>query len=251
MANNNDVDLEALFDQISSERVVESPKAEEPKLGANFSGPAVAGADTGADDPYDVFQRVGKLTRSLHDALRELGYDKDVENAMGALPDARARLTYIIEKTTSSAETTLTAVEHAQTLQDQIGSQSSQLRDRWEKLFAKQLSIDEFKTLAIDSRRFFNHAPTVSNQTSSHLLDIMMAQDFHDLTGQVVNRIVHVAETLEAQLVRLLLDCTPQEKREVVAQDGWLTGPAINTEERTDVVADQGQVDDLLASLGF
>ena len=86
--------------------------------------------------------------------------------------------------------------------------------------------------------------------TKGHLMDIMMAQDFQDLTGQVIKRITGIAQNLEKQLVQMLVDFAPAEvKREF--DNGLLNGPQINPEGNTDVVADQGQVDDLLDSLGF
>ncbi|HSN33351.1 MAG TPA: protein phosphatase CheZ, partial [Ideonella sp.] len=80
--------------------------------------------------------------------------------------------------------------------------------------------------------------------------DIMMAQDFHDLTGQVVAKVVTLANDLEDSLVKLLVQVVPPEQREKV-DPSVLQGPVVNPEGRTDVVADQSEVDDLLASLGF
>ncbi|MDP2056996.1 MAG: protein phosphatase CheZ, partial [Thiobacillus sp.] len=82
------------------------------------------------------------------------------------------------------------------------------------------------------------------------LLDIMMAQDFQDLTGQVIRKVTDLAHGLEQQLVQLLLDYSPAEVRRE-ANSGLLNGPQINPASKSDVVADQGQVDDLLDSLGF
>ena len=86
--------------------------------------------------------------------------------------------------------------------------------------------------------------------TKEQLLEIMMAQDFQDLTGQVIRRVTDLAHELEQQLVQFLLDYAPNEARRE-PQPGLLNGPQINPTGRSDVVADQGQVDDLLESLGF
>ena len=93
----------------------------------------------------------------------------------------------------------------------------------------------------------------VENRTANidaHLTDIMLAQDFHDLTGQVVAKVVTLANDLEDSLVKLLVQVVPPEQREKV-DPNILQGPVVNPEGRTDVVANQGEVDDLLASLGF
>jgi chemotaxis protein CheZ len=86
-------------------------------------------------------------------------------------------------------------------------------------------------------------------RTDSHLTDIMLAQDFHDLTGQVVAKVVTLANDLEGSLLKLLMQVIPADQVHKVEM--VLNGPVVNAEGRTDVVTDQGEVDDLLASLGF
>jgi chemotaxis protein CheZ len=94
-----------------------------------------------------------------------------------------------------------------------------------------------------------------TSATKGHLLDIMMAQDFQDLTGQVIGRITSIAQNLEKQLVQVLVDFAPNEiKREIdngLLNNSLINGPQISPEGNSEVVADQGQVDDLLDSLGF
>ena len=262
-------DLEALFDQISSERkdsVEPAAASSAPDLDFDVDTPAsaevkahdktaeiLAPGDNPVDtdpDSYDVFQRLGGLTRTLHDALRELGYDKSVGNAVDQLPDARARLNYIANLTGQAAEKVLSTVEQTQKIQDNILQKASDLDQAWDKMFSQEMSLDDFKTYALQTHQFFKTVRDSTQQTNSYLTEIMLAQDFHDLTGQVVNRIATMAQTLEEQLVRLLLDATPAERRPQV-NDMWLSGPAIDTSGRTDVCGDQTQVDDLLESLGF
>jgi chemotaxis protein CheZ len=97
-----------------------------------------------------------------------------------------------------------------------------------------------------------NFVQDIESRTAAvdqHLTDIMMAQDFHDLTGQVVKKVVQLTSDLEDSLVKLLVQVVPPEQREKVPE--VLQGPVVNPEGRTDVVSNQGEVDDLLASLGF
>lgn len=241
-------DLEALFDQIASQRVAETAPVVAAAPVAASAAPAPAGEPNG-DEPYDIFQRVGLLTRNLHDALRELGYDKAIDSAVGKLPDARARLSYIANLTGQAAEKALSKSEIGTGIQQQIEADAMVLRGKWEDVFAGRVSVDEFKAHAVATRAFLEGLPERTGQASSLFTDIMLAQDFHDLTGQVINKIVNIAQSLEDQLVKLLLDTTPPEKRNDVESD-WLNGPVIDT-KRDDVVTNQGQVDDLLASLGF
>lgn len=252
VAENETEDLEALFDQIAAGRAAEAapaaPTAAPPAASAGDVAPAVqsAGADA---EPYDIFHRVGLLTRNLHDALRELGYDKGIDAAVGKLPDARARLTYIANLTGQAAEKALSKAEMGAGIQQQIESDASALARKWEDVFAGKMGVDEFKQHAEATRVFLNGLPERTSQASSLFTDIMLAQDFHDLTGQVINKIVGIAQNVEDQLVHLLLDATPPEARAQVESE-WLNGPVIDV-KRDDVVNNQGQVDDLLASLGF
>lgn len=257
-------ELEALFDSIASEAAVKQPAA----LSADGEAGALAAHAPSLDiepervfqpgdeavDPndegYDVFQRIGGLTRDLHDALRQLGYDKTVEGAVGALPDARARLAYIANLTGQAAEKVLAAVEVAQSVQDRMYARAKLLDDAFNRMFAHEMDVNEFKQSVMETHTFLRDTMKDTMDTNEQLTQIMLAQDFHDLTGQVVNRIATMAQNLEEQLVKLLLAATPKEKRQVV-DDMWLSGPAIQTEGRTDICVDQNQVDDLLESLGF
>jgi chemotaxis protein CheZ len=248
-------DLEALFDQIAAGRAAaeaEPAAAAQPAaaLAEDRPAAAVAHAQEGAEqDPYDIFHRVGQLTRNLHDALRELGYDKGIDAAVGKLPDARSRLHYIANLTGQAAEKALSKAEAGAGLQEQIEADARALATKWEDVFAGRMGVEEFKTHAEHTRAFLNGLPDRTSQASALFTDIMLAQDFHDLTGQVINKIVGIAENLEHQLVKLLLDTTPPQARAQVESE-WLNGPVID-KTREDVVNNQGQVDDLLASLGF
>ena len=78
----------------------------------------------------------------------------------------------------------------------------------------------------------------------------MMAQDFQDLTGQVIKKVVDLAQGLEQQLLQVLLEAMPAE-RKTEASESLMNGPVISAVGREDVVSNQEQVDDLLESLGF
>lgn len=250
-------DLEALFDSIAAQSAAERESASkaaatvaEAAPGAAAAAAAAAAVAPDSITPEAVFKRIGLVTRSLHDALRELGYDKKVESAVGSLPDARARLAYVASLTGKAAERVLGAVERGQAQQAAMRKSAEALGGRWALLHAGKLSVDEFKQLAADTHAHFEKLPGETAKVDAELSEIMMAQDFHDLTGQVINRITQVAQSLEDQLVQLLVDVTPPEKR-TEAEEGFLNGPVVNAEGRSDVVTSQSQVDDLLESLGF
>ena len=257
-------DLEALFDSIVQDKGAHEAPSAEPIAPAEKPVSA-ATQETSATDPGaaasqaqgteapsgDVMSRIGGLTRQLHDALRELGYDRPLEKTAAAIPDARDRLDYVVKMTEQAAVRALNAIEAAQPIQDRLGSQAERLDVQWNKLFDKQLSLEQFKALVADTRDYLADVPKQTRATNAHLLEIMMAQDFQDLTGQVIKKITALAQNMEQQLVHLLVDMAPDKKMREDIDPGLLNGPVVNADGRSDVVTNQDQVDDLLESLGF
>ena len=191
----------------------------------------------------EVFQQLGTITRTLHDTMQRLGVMPKLQVATDGLPDARSRLSYIAEKTAAAAEKVLNSVDQAKAEHAGISAATQEL--------AAAIVADPVRAVA--SGAVMNFVKDVENRTASidnHLTDIMLAQDFHDLTGQVVAKVVKLANDLEDSLVKLLVQVVPPEQREKV-DPTILQGPVVNAEGRTDVVTNQGEVDDLLASLGF
>jgi chemotaxis protein CheZ len=234
-ANNDSDDLESLFDSIVS---------------GNNSGQAEkksAAAATG-DAGEGVFNEIGHLTRALHDSLRELGFDKNLQKAASDIPDARDRLNYIATLTQAAAERVLNATEAAQPVVEKIESGAKDLAGEWQKLFDNKLDVDQFKQLAKRTHAYLVEVPRQTRQTNANLTEIMMAQDFQDLTGQVIKKVMDVTQNLEGQLLALLVHNAPASAK---LDPSLLNGPVVNAAGRTDVVTSQAQVDDLLESLGF
>ena len=191
----------------------------------------------------EVFQQLGSITRLLHDTMQQLGVMPKLQVATDGLPDARSRLSYIATKTAAAAEKVLNSVDQAKAEHAHISEATRNL--------AAAIVADPVRAVA--SGAVMNFVKDVEARTAvidSHLTDIMMAQDFHDLTGQVVKKVVQLTSDLEDSLVKLLVQVVPPDQREKV-DPNVLHGPVVNPEGRTDVVANQGEVDDLLASLGF
>ena len=203
-----------------------------------------AGASTGTDD---VHQKIGSLTRQLHTALNELGFADPLRGSMGELPDAQSRLSYIARLTGEAAEKVLGRVELAKAQHDYIASETRRM--------VTSLVADPVAAVARgEIYNFLTDVERVTQEADGHLTEIMMAQDFHDLTGQVIARVVNLASTIEQQLVQLLLQTAPAGSAPAPTtpvRSEALQGPVVDAESRTDVVTDQSQVDDLLASLGF
>lgn len=235
-------DLEALFDSIIA-------------ANANEGKPAtVAAANTpmaaGDGDPAKVINQIGQMARALHDTLRELGLNKEIEKAAATIPDARDRLNYVATLTKQAAERVLNATEAAQPVVEKMGSDAQHLAKQWDLLFEKKLDIPQFKDLVTQTHAYLHETPRQAKATNAKLTEIMMAQDFQDLTGQVIKKIIELTQNMEQQLLALLLENAPASVKAEI-NSGLLNGPVINAQGRSDVVTSQDQVDDLLESLGF
>lgn len=241
-------------------------------------------ADTPHPAGYDqggVHNKLGQLTRQLHDALRELGYAQRLRSSADQLPDAQNRLSYIARLTGEAAEKVLTLVDAAKARQTTIVEQTKRMR---QAMIADPVA-------AVAKGHIMNYLEEMERSTEivdQQLTDIMMAQDFHDLTGQVIAKVVNLAANLEGQLVELLLQTAPPGAAAATApatatasdldagsvEDAWaaalaegqgaagaeassgaphpeLHGPVVDPESTPNVVTSQSEVDDLLASLGF
>lgn len=218
----------------------------------------------GGYDQVDVHNKLGQLTRQLHDSLQELGYAERLRGSVDALPDAQSRLTYIARLTGEAAEKVLGIVDVAKDEHADIVSETQHMR---EALVADPVA-------AVAKGQVMNHLEAMdaaNARLDSHLTSIMMAQDFHDLTGQVIAKVVALTSSLEQQLVELLLQTAPlnsapaaaavlatvavaePEPEPAFTADGHpaLQGPVVDPENTPNVVSSQSEVDDLLASLGF
>lgn len=209
-----------------------------------------AGEEEVGDRDAVLFNRIGKMTRKLHDMLIELGLDGKLQAVANSVPDARQRLTYVVRMTEEAASKVLNATDVAKPLVTKLQTESKTLCTRWDNLFNNRLSTAEFKTLALETRTFLGSTVEGSHEIDTRLLEIIMAQDFQDLTGQVIKKVLEMAQELESQLLSILIEAAPED---VLTEKAGclLNGPVVNSEGRDDVVTSQGQVDDLLASLGF
>ena len=209
------------------------------KIDPFFEPPAHAAANASPE----LFKQIGIITRQLHDTLHQLGVMPKLQSAALGLPDARSRLNYIAVKTGEAADKVLNSVDHAKAEHASIAQATRDI--------ARRIVADPVRAVASGSViNFVGDVEAATTRIDAHLTDIMMAQDFHDLTGQVVAKVIALAADLEDSLVKILIQAAPPEQAHKV-EAGLLQGPVVDPKGRNDVVANQGEVDDLLASLGF
>lgn len=219
------------------------------------------------DGSEEVVGRIGNLVRTLRESMKALGLDRAVEKAAEVIPDARGRLSYIATMTEEAAERTLNAVDRAQPVQDDLEKRSKQLSEQWAHWSEHPAETDAVKDLVLETRTFLDSVPESTAATNKELLDIVMAQDFQDLTGQVIKKLMELVVDIEHQLLDLLVDSHySKEDREEVRrriyeqaskpapasgdETSLLNGPQIDPSAE-EVVSSQDQVDDLLDELGF
>ena len=188
-----------------------------------------------------VYQQLGQITRQLHDTLAQLGVMPKLQQAAQGLPDARSRLNYVAQKTAEAADKVLNSVDAAKLEQRQLLRHLEHL-EAMQDAVASREGLDAHLAQAREALQ----------RVDGHLTDIMLAQDFHDLTAQVVGKVLRIATELEDSLVRLLVQAAPAELEAAMADAApELAGPVVDAAGRSDVVSNQSEVDDLLSSLGF
>ncbi len=205
----------------------------------------------------ELFAEIGKLTRQLHDSLMNFQLDSRLNDlATADIPDAKERLNYVITRTEEAANKTMDAVESIFPVVDTIQKQIKTVNPLWHKLMHNKLEVAEFKSLCIDIDLLLTTTDKESVRMHNLMTDVLMAQDFQDLTGQVIRKVIDLVREVEDSLIGMLTAFgiaapNPSQENKPKVGDNLVEGPIVNTENRDDVVADQDDVDDLLSSLGF
>ncbi len=201
-----------------------------------------------------LFREVGKLTRELHDALRNMEMDSRLAGlAEHEMPDVRERLKYVLEKTESSANRTLNALEDIMPRISGIDEEARLLQEEWERFTRRELKLEEFRRLSDRMQAFLAKLRETNGRLNGSLNEILMAQDFQDLTGQVIGKVIDLVQEVERNLVELvrMTGASSRPKTIGAAADTAPEGPQIGTADKANVVQGQDDVDDLLSSLGF
>lgn len=216
--------------------------------------------------PYEreLFDELGKLTRDLHEALNSFrGDSRLVELTRDEIPDAKERLNYVVSMTEQATHRTLNALDESMPIAESLHSRSLQLAEQWGRFRSRELSVDEFRELAREMDDFLAVSAQETEHLRSTMSEILMAQDYQDLTGQIIRRVIRLVQEVEENLVGLIrLSSARMEPakagksaaaEELDAADAKGHGPIVpNTQDVVaDVVSGQDDVDALLSSLGF
>ncbi|MFC3609549.1 protein phosphatase CheZ [Stutzerimonas tarimensis] len=214
-----------------------------------------------------LYAEVGKLTRELHSAIVKLEIDARAGHGEASqITDATDRLSYVVEMTEKAANRTMDRVEECAPLVNYISYEAQSLAADWQRFLRREMNAEQFRELTRRIDQFLMRSLQNGDQLSDHLRDIMLAQDFQDLTGQVIKRVTRLITDLEVNLLDLVLMASQidryagiqhdheqlraeQQDRKKAPSNG--EGPQIHADQREDVVSGQDDVDDLLSSLGF
>ncbi|TWX72530.1 protein phosphatase CheZ [Colwellia sp. C1TZA3] len=205
----------------------------------------------------ELFEEIGKLTRQLHDSLNNFHFDARLNDlATADIPDAKERLNFVISRTEDAANKTMDVVESIFPVVSNIQQQINNVNPLWHKLMHNELEVGEFKSLCLDIDVLLKTTEKEASNIHRLMTDVLMAQDFQDLTGQVIRKVIDLVCEVEDSLINMLTAfdiSSEQNQSNYVPQLGenLVEGPIVNRESRKDVVSDQDDVDDLLSSLGF
>lgn len=204
----------------------------------------------------DLFQEVGKLTRELHDALNNFDVDaRLVDLTENEMPDTRDRLNFVIKTTEDAAHKTLGFIDQTLPLASGLKQTAEKIDESWHRFRMKDMNADEFRSLSKDIENYLPKVKQHSEQIHANLSEMILAQGFQDITGQVIRQVIDLVGEVESNLVQLVkvagkhIDNNTKDNKKVDPIKA--EGPQINAEDNPDVLNNQDEVDDLLSSLGF
>ncbi|OEC37115.1 chemotaxis protein CheZ [Pseudomonas cuatrocienegasensis] len=216
---------------------------------------------------HGLYLEVGKLTRELHSAIVNFQLDPRVPHAkeVSQISDATERLNYVVTMTEKAANRTMDLVEQSAPLVNDLSSEASSLSADWGRFMRRELSAEAFRELAKRMELFLARSERDGAKLSGHLNDILLAQDYQDLTGQVIKRVTQLVTDVESNLLKLVLMASQVDRFAGIKHDHSILraeqvkekqpshgeGPQIHADKRDDVASNQDDVDDLLSSLGF
>ena len=204
-----------------------------------------------------LFQELGKMTREIHDSIMNFRMDSRISDlAETDIPDAKDRLEYVITMTEKAANTAMTVIEDGSPVAEKLGAEASVLKAQWQKFRKRELSPEELRSMGHDVEAFFDESELMMSKLLSGFTEILMAQDFQDLTGQIIRQVINLVDEIEGNLVELVKiqgeNFIKEEEEEKPKEETKLDGPQVPGKETSnDVMKGQDDVDDLLASLGF
>lgn len=208
-----------------------------------------------------LFNEFGRITRQLHDSMSSFELDDKIAALTEHdIPNAKERLQYVITMTEQAADQTLTAVERLLPISQALNEQAEDLNIKWGRFLDREMPLDEFKTMSAEIASYFRASNQGLLEVQSGLNDILMAQSFQDITGQIIRKVIDLVHEVESSMVNVITITAQHSTHKTTAKSGVTGGvnpdlpgpvvPGVN-DKAGDVATSQVDVDDLLSSLGF
>jgi chemotaxis protein CheZ len=197
------------------------------------------------------------VTRDLQDALHALGAMAELQRVVREIPDARERLAYVGGMTEAAAHKVLNLVDGAQPSCREQTQRAQQLSETLERNAGDEaLTLEHARRLLTLCAGFVSSTAAFADQQNSALSEIMLAQDFQDLSGQVIKKVIDMITRTEQQLVHILAEspgAAPAASSTVspASAASKQASVALEGPQTPDNALAQDDVDDLLASMGF
>ena len=188
-------------------------------------------------------ESIGRATARLHRLLKDLGHSRSLEKSAATMPDARDRLSFIDRTMHEASEKTISVVEASIPVTGRTRSLCGDLAAR-----LSDTAFSEHQALIDEVISHLGEIAAGQEAVHHHLMQIMEAQEFRDVAGQMVNKIVEAAGEIESILLDILKEYAPDAKDSLISTAGLTAGPNLKAENS---VNGQDEVDDLLASLGL
>ena len=197
-----------------------------------------------------LYQELGKLTRELHDSIKAIDADVTTQE----IPKAQGRLSDVISMTERAANLTMDGIEATIPIANNLATAADELHIEWEGFKRRKLGVEEFDLMYQEMLEFLANVKSASNSINRNLQDMLIAQNYQDLSGQAIKKVMQVVGTVEGKLLKLI--ALSNESSISIADGDNICMKNIQTAEQNicnpnNTTCTQDQVDDLLSSLGF
>ena len=199
-----------------------------------------------------LFLDLRKLTGDLQSALQRFRVDSRlVDLAEKDVPDARLRLDHVLHLTDEAAHRTLDLVEQSCPIAERTAQAANDLHEQWKLFRARKIAVEDFQRMVQNVDVFLQAASGDMDKVRENLSQVLLAQGYQDLSGQIIRGVMKLVAELEVALADLvrLSQTGARTARQVSDETRRGFGPPIPG-IKTTAVNGQQDVDALLSGLG-
>lgn len=201
------------------------------------------------DYEESLYNEIGRLTRQLHDSLIEFQSDEKIHNlSKEEIAGAKERLKYVVNLTEQAAEKVIGTLEKSIPISLEIGKGASNLQSSLTEMTGASRQL----MASSDMKAYLAGTQKNASILHGYLTDILMAQEYQDITGQIIKKVIDLVQNVEDKLVRLIKLTGNAHVPRVEGKDNKPSGPCVpDVDDKEQYTVGQDDVDQLLASLGF